>query len=95
MSVSILVVLDVVLEERCYPLTFFTTQSFNPCCAGCSSGRGNLLKCSEVKKSVSILVVLDVVLEGFYPNHHKNGWRVSILVVLDVVLEGWMMRWFN
>ena len=37
--VSILVVLDVVLEAEGTRQTNETARSFNPCCAGCSSGR--------------------------------------------------------
>ena len=37
-SVSILVVLDVVLEEYFGARPFLEDHSFNPCCAGCSSG---------------------------------------------------------
>ena len=38
--VSILVVLDVVLEEIEEMKTKPTEACFNPCCAGCSSGSG-------------------------------------------------------
>ena len=61
--VSILVVLDVVLEDTQKVNTGITTSSFNPCCAGCSSGRVVPFIPSSLFYLVSILVVLDVVLE--------------------------------
>ena len=36
---SILVVLDVVLEDNDMSLAVIGVKTFNPCCAGCSSGR--------------------------------------------------------
>ena len=61
--VSILVVLDVVLEATQFAVTGTIEQRFNPCCAGCSSGSvGPACRLIAVQ-SVSILVVLDVVLE--------------------------------
>ena len=62
-AVSILVVLDVVLEVCTDAVWLVVRLSFNPCCAGCSSGSLNrVLKCVDAEQ-VSILVVLDVVLE--------------------------------
>ena len=62
-GVSILVVLDVVLEVL--PTTWYLRmfKSFNPCCAGCSSGSIVGTVVPSFAFSVSILVVLDVVLE--------------------------------
>ena len=42
LSVSILVVLDVVLEVNDLRDFYNLVPSFNPCCAGCSSGRLDL-----------------------------------------------------
>ena len=62
-TLSILVVLDVVLEDLTATSTLPLFTSFNPCCAGCSSGSFfcNMIQLPSV--SLSILVVLDVVLE--------------------------------
>ena len=61
---------------------------FNPCCAGCSSGRLQALSGGIWQLYVSILVVLDVVLEGDTCSMIGEPFIiVSILVVLDVVLE--------
>ena len=63
-AVSILVVLDVVLEEGNDPICPTCLSRFNPCCAGCSSGSWSKIIINEKRYIVSILVVLDVVLEG-------------------------------
>ena len=62
-SVSILVVLDVVLEASVMCWIIPEVVGFNPCCAGCSSGRPVSDSIIRVFAGVSILVVLDVVLE--------------------------------
>ena len=78
--------LDVVLEVQILVSAHHVENSFNPCCAGCSSGRTvvglfgkiNLsfnpccAGCSSGRKRVRPIQRMD---------------RVSILVVLDVVLE--------
>ena len=64
LCVSILVVLDVVLEVHNPFYTKGTTHCFNPCCAGCSSGSGSKSIGRYKGINVSILVVLDVVLEA-------------------------------
>ena len=55
--------LDVVLEEPKHKYLYMMAKSFNPCCAGCSSGSQGVLHFQAINHSVSILVVLDVVLE--------------------------------
>ena len=45
---------------------------FNPCCAGCSSGRRDGLRLTDLLRQVSILVVLDVVLEDQMRKHILN-----------------------
>ena len=55
--------LDVVLEATHQQACHNHKNHFNPCCAGCSSGRGVGYKSNFENASISILVVLDVVLE--------------------------------
>ena len=55
--------LDVVLEAQMLLFGHLTFDSFNPCCAGCSSGSGKHRGRDNDVSKVSILVVLDVVLE--------------------------------
>ena len=86
-KVSILVVLDVVLEASSLSSIYSPPLSFNPCCAGCSSGSVKAFPASQAPR-------------GFNPccagcSSGSNRVRqlrscysgVSILVVLDVVLE--------
>ena len=55
--------LDVVLEASPVDQSDAIVTSFNPCCAGCSSGRSSNCLTHHQLRIVSILVVLDVVLE--------------------------------
>ena len=55
--------LDVVLEVPVESVEYGNIGSFNPCCAGCSSGRIEVSEVAKCNTTVSILVVLDVVLE--------------------------------
>ena len=57
--------LDVVLEVRVGNDFDIAWTAFNPCCAGCSSGR-NRNQYIDKTLTLSILVVLDVVLEVFF-----------------------------
>ena len=72
LPLSILVVLDVVLEVKEHGSTEFLSKTFNPCCAGCSSGRGQRSICRQTAFYLSILVVLDVVLEVRCGVHERN-----------------------
>ena len=69
-------------------------MSFNPCCAGCSSGRKTISRAGTMAGYLSILVVLDVVLEDNDMSLAVIGVKtlLSILVVLDVVLEVYYKR---
>ena len=55
--------LDVVLEVPDRLDLIDAEWTFNPCCAGCSSGRASSLLPIADLSALSILVVLDVVLE--------------------------------
>ncbi len=63
-SVSILVLLDVGLEERVDINDGGNNSSFNPCFAGCWSGRFRRRRATPHPDIVSILVLLDVGLEA-------------------------------
>ena len=79
--------LDVVLEVLLICMVVMSISTFNPCCAGCSSGRSTLGVRLTIPIILSILVVLDVVLEDYWCCHIFVAFFLSILVVLDVVLE--------
>ncbi len=87
LEVSILVLMDVVLQDGRIGELKGTSKSFNPCFDGCGSSRPNGYFQSN-RERVSILVLMDVVLQeppgGSHACPHR---RVSILVLMDVVLQ--------
>ena len=66
--VSILIVMDVLLEDSIHPCR--TERRFNPYCNGCTSRSGK--RRLPQKYDVSILIVMDVLLEDYSTTCTKN-----------------------
>ncbi len=62
--VSILVLLEKLLEDHCAQLALVCVGSFNPCSSGKATGRKKSVCCSPDTIWVSILVLLEKLLEG-------------------------------
>ena len=85
--VSILILLEVVLEGENRRKKGVDIPSFNPYFAGSSSGSSASLHLSFGCNSVSILILLEVVLEALTSQQEVFATTVSILILLEVVLE--------
>ena len=65
-AVSILILLEVILEDEADRQINTTIASFNPYFTGSNSGSISKMFCIFVVFSVSILILLEVILEGVH-----------------------------
>ena len=85
--VSILVLMDVVLQLASQYGVNLHAGRFNPCFNGCCSSTSSKPAGALWLSTVSILVLMDVVLQLIFLHTRYKSDCVSILVLMDVVLQ--------